>query len=151
MKIRNIYYVLWADVVIRIKRSHPENNDWKHISLFLMSFIFSLNIMILISWLKYFSVIDIPLLHFNLTPIKSINTPISLSIEFLMPCYLINYFLIFYKDKYHNILEHYPETKIKYSVIYVFSIIILFILSSILYGYLTDPLFIQKITGNNQG
>ena len=150
MKIKNIYYIIWVDLLIGSRKNHPEQSEivWKFWQLFLMSLLFSLNFIIIMYWLKYFKIVEIPMIEFSFSPFDSINTPISFCIEFLLPFFLINYYFIFYKDKYKKIIKKYPEPQKAYSFIYGIIVLILWSLTLFIYGYLTDPLFIHKITGN---
>ncbi len=59
------------------------------------------------------------------------------TIEFALPFGLLNYFLIFYNNRYEKITRKYKNVKTRYAPIYSFTVAILAFVTAILYGILT--------------
>jgi len=77
------------------------------------------------------------LIYLDIFPGSVLNKVISFIVEFILPFGVVNYFLIFHKDRYKKIIEKYNDNKIMYARIYSISMIILALVSAILYGILT--------------
>jgi hypothetical protein len=134
----NIYYVIWSDAICSFRRYHPRDKDWKLKVWVNISTMHSLNFWLLIIWLKYFKIYDLPLLNLNIFPGTVLNDVFSFAIEFMGPFGLLNYFLIFYNDRYEKILPRYKnEKETKYALVYSLSMIGLSLFTFCLYGLLT--------------
>jgi hypothetical protein len=134
---RNFYYATWADAINRFKTYNPQRKDWK-ITLFLfMTWINALNLWIILLWLKYFKILTIPLLHFDILPVKSLNQFINFTIEFALPFGIINYFFIFYHERHLRIVEKHSYPNSNLALPYTLIIILGALLSGVLYGILT--------------
>ncbi len=121
---KNLYYNVWSDAINSFRKHHPEITDWKVKVFNLMTFTNALNFWILFFWLQYFGLVRLPKFTFNL-PIGIINDFLMFILIFALPFVIINFFLIFYKDRYKNILEKYPYTDKKYAIKYSFIILAL--------------------------
>jgi len=136
MKFKNIYFLFWVDAIVSYKKRNPEVLNWKRNILFFNSLINGINLWIIFLWLKYFKIIIITEFTIAIFPGETLNRFLHFSIVFIFPFILLNYFFIFYKDRYKKIIAKYPEPKKKYVFIYVISIIWLGVLSAIFYGVL---------------
>jgi hypothetical protein len=135
----NIYYIIWADFIINSRKYHPHEEGWKFTTWFLMSTMHAFNFWIIVMWLKYFKIYDLPLLNLDIFPGTALNDVFSFSIEFMGPFGLLNYLLIFYNNRYEKILPRYKNKKdIKYGLIYSLSMIGLSLFTFCLYGILTS-------------
>lgn len=134
---RNYYYIFWADSIKRIKKFHPKKRDWK-ISLYVLnSWIHALNLYIIFLWLKYFQVFSFKLPDINFFPGDMIDGFLSFALVFATPFFIINYFLIFYKDRYQKIIEKYHVENGNYAMPYSMIIVFGAFISAIIYGILT--------------
>ncbi|MFC0878905.1 hypothetical protein ACE01N_20090 [Saccharicrinis sp. FJH2] len=134
---RNFYYIYWADAIQRIRKHHPKKKDWK-ISLYVFnSWIHALNLFIIFLWLKYFHVLNIALPDINIFPGDMIDGFLSFAIVFATPFFIINYFLIFYKDRYKKIVDKYHIKKGNYAMPYSMVIALGAFISAITYSILT--------------
>jgi hypothetical protein len=134
---RNYYYIYWADSISRIKKFHPQKRDWK-ISLYVLnSWIHELNFFIIFLWLKYFQLFSFRLPDINIFPGNIIDGFLSFTLFFATPFLIINYFLIFYKDKYKKIIEKYHIENGNYAFPYSMIIVLGAFISAILYSILT--------------
>lgn len=131
---KNIYYIIWVDSILRFKKSKPKDKDWK-VKIFLINtWVNALSFWIVTIWLKFFRVYDIPLIHLNVFPGTLLNDFFSFAIEFALPFGVLNYLLFFYRDRYKIILEKYPAPKRKYAYVYSLSIILFALFSAFIYS-----------------
>jgi len=54
---------------------------------------------------KVFDILKIPLLKIDIFPGNLLDSFVAFSIEFALPFGMLNYFLIFHKDRYKKIVE----------------------------------------------
>lgn len=137
IKIKNIYYYLWADAIQRFRHHNPDRTDWKFAVYSFITFIHALNFWVIILWLKYFKLLILPIIEINIFLGTMLNGLISFLVTFASPFIVANYFLIFNNNRYEKILKKYPLGKTNYSIIYTFSVAILALISGFLYGFLT--------------
>jgi hypothetical protein len=104
----NLYYKIWADAIIKL-RSQPKNfGIWKFYSMAFMSMGMALNLVFILFILAEIKITDkIFIIPINIFPGTKIDAFISFFISYLLPFLAINYFFIFYKDKYKNFLPRY--------------------------------------------
>ena len=115
---KNIYYLIWSDSILSYKRFHPEKAEWKIAIFLLNTWINALNWWIIFIWLKFFNVIDVSLLNLDFFPGSMLDKLIAFTIIFALPFGILNYFLVFYKDRYKRIIEKYPNPPKKCAFFY---------------------------------
>ena len=130
---RNPYYLIWVDTLINGKKYY--RNEWKVISFFLITFSNAMNVFTIYLWLKYFDVVSY-LIKIDIFPGTILNNAAGFFIQFAVPFFLINYFLIFYNDRYKKLIGKYPSSNGKLAVIYMLSSIWIGVISTIIYGIL---------------
>jgi len=134
---KNIYYIYWVDSIIRSKKNNPNDNHWIRSLLILNSAIFAFNLSIILLWLKYFNVDGIySFIHIDVFPGSFLNGCLSYFIQYIAPFYLLNYYLIFYRNRYKRLLEKYNAPKYNYAGIYSLVVLALLLISVIFYGLL---------------
>jgi hypothetical protein len=74
------------------------------------------------------------MVSFRLFPGNLLNDFFSFVIEFAIPFGIINYFLIFYRDRYKKILERYSAPKRKYAFIYSITVTLFALFSAFVYN-----------------
>ncbi len=129
--------MVWSDAILSFRKHHPDKNNWKITLFIFITWMNALNVWILVLWLKYFRVFNMPKFSINIFPGKLLDSFIVFAIEFALPIAILNYFLIFHNNKYKIIIKKYGEIKIKYAQIYSYSMIFGAFISAILYGILT--------------
>ncbi len=134
---RNIYYLIWVDSIQSIRKHHPQKKDWKTAIFIFVTWMNALNFWIIFIWMKYFG-INIPLIELDLFSWDMIDSLSSFIIEFALPIGLLNYILIFYKNRYEKILDRYKNLRARYGSIYSISMILGAYISGVLYGILTN-------------
>lgn len=133
----SLYYLIWSDAISSIKKNHPQKKTWKIEIYIFISWINSINLWILYIWLKFFNLIQIPLPKIDIFPGYVLDSFISFTLIFAFPFLILNYFLLFHKNRYEMILEKYPIKKYRYGSIYTITIILTGFASAILYGILS--------------
>ena len=108
---KNTYYAWWADSIIRIRYYNPKMKDWKKRVFALNTILNASNYWVILVWLKYLNIIDIPILNINIFPGDVIDKVVSSIINFGTPFIVLNYFLVFYKKRYEKIVEQYQDRK----------------------------------------
>lgn len=103
-----LYYRIWVDAIKRAK-SRPENKEnWPLGTMVFMSLSMTLNLLLIMTILqkhilnKYFYRIEL-----NFLP-KYVSNVVSFTALFILPCILLNYFLIFYRRRYEKLIKKYP-------------------------------------------
>lgn len=133
---KNFYYLIWADSILSIKKYHPKKIDWKITVFILNTWINALSLWIILIWSKYLKILIIPRFHIDIFPGTLIDSFLAFTIEFALPFGILNYFLIFYKDRYKRIIEKYPSPPEKIAFIYSSLVALAAFVSAILYGTL---------------
>jgi hypothetical protein len=117
LRMRKLYYNIWADAIKSFRKHHPDSSDWKIKIFNLMTFTNALNFWVVFYWLQYFDLVHLPVYNLNL-PIGKLNDFIMFILTFASPFVIINYFLIYYSDRYKVILTKYPTSEKKYALTY---------------------------------
>lgn len=101
----NFYYRLWSELFYIIKTKNGYEN-WKSIAMTLMTVPMSLNLLIIsIVFQKYILGINIYRIDMDFLPPK-INGFVNFFCLYILPNLIINYFLIFYRDRFKKILTN---------------------------------------------
>jgi|SRR5690554_1333565 len=132
---RGLYYKIWADAIKRYWKNHPKQ-PWKLNVFIIMTWVHALNAFILILWLVFFKILPVPVLELDFFPGNLIDAFLSFAVTFLPPFILVNYFLVFYKNRYKKIVIRYKDFKYNLAMIYSLSIVIGAFVSAVLYGLL---------------
>jgi len=132
---KNIYYNFWVKVIINAKKNKSEGEVWKFPLFVVITAINSLNLFVLNLCLRILN-IDIfsRMNFFNITPGTIMNNVMIFILEYSLPFILLNYFLIFYKNRYVILIEKYPPDNSKFPVIYVIISIVSCFVSLICYS-----------------
>lgn len=132
---QNIYYYIWVDAINYERKKNGEFRNWKIYTLIPISILQGVNLATLIILLTVLNIkIDI-IIDFDIFPGYMLDSFLSGIISFQLPFYIINYILIFRKNRYEVLLKKYKDNNGKSYFIYFGLSIGLFIL----------PLFIWKI------
>jgi 1-acyl-sn-glycerol-3-phosphate acyltransferase len=130
--------MLWADAIIKFRKSNPENSNWKLGVYLSITSINALNLWIVFLWLKYFDIYIIPSLNIDIFPGTNLNNLVDFVIRFASPFILLNYFLIFYNNRYEKIISKYNQEEKKYAGNYCMIVLFLSAVSMALYVALTQ-------------
>lgn len=128
----SLYYRIWVDLIKRAKIQPGNREKWPIGAMIFMSIAMTSNFTLIMTILQkqllgfYFYYLELTFLP------NYAATLISFIILFFLPWVLINYFLIFYRQKYKSLLKKYPSKEgrlfLTYFLISMFSPIVLIIL-----------------------
>lgn len=135
----NLYYMVWGDAIQSFRKHHP-NKNWRTPLFIFITWMHALNAWTLVLWLKYFNIFNVPNFNIDIFPGKLLNSFTVFTVEFALPFAILNYFLIFHKNRYERIIKKYEDIKKRYAQIYSYSIIFGAFASAILYGILMQSI-----------
>lgn len=130
---RNIYFAIWADAIINIRKNPNNKTDWKVLSILLMTIINTLNLAVVLMLLSYFFGVNVIWIKVTLFRLESMNSFISFIFQFALPFIVLNYFLIFFKGKYKLLIDEYPNRNGRLFAAYLLGSIGLFVVSVVSY------------------
>jgi hypothetical protein len=102
-----LYYLIWTDFLVGRAKNRPDMDNWKFQVFVIMTWLNSMNLWTLFAFLKSLG-IGTFLLQLSFMEGTRVNSAIAFFIQFALVFCLINYFLIFYKDRYKKIIKEYP-------------------------------------------
>jgi hypothetical protein len=132
---KNIYYLIWVDIITSARKHHPERTDWKYSLFVLITMCNALNLFTIDALLNLFG-IETFLIKIDIFPLPMLNSFAAFVIQYASIFILLNYFLIFRKERYKSLIEKYPHKKGKPALIYTLCSIWIGFASMILYGAL---------------
>ncbi len=133
---KNIYYSVWVDAIINIERNPKHKKDWKFISMVYMTLLNALNLGVVLMLLAYIFNLRVIWVRFTILPGTMLNSFASFIIQFAIPFILLNYAMIFYRNRYKGLIQRYSDKKGKLFATYLLSSIGLFIVCVIAYIWL---------------
>lgn len=137
---KSLFYRIWIDAIVNIKKNPQHKNDWKFYSMFIMTMLIAINMMTILMWIGYWgfntSLFRIKLFKIDLFHGTMLDSFVMFLIQFALPSFLFNYFSIFYKGKYKKLIVKYSDRKGRVLVVYVFGTIGLFIVPVLFYWWL---------------
>jgi hypothetical protein len=105
---RNLYYLVWVGAITNFKKYNPQK-EWKNHLFFLVSFIMSLNLATINLWLKFFDITFITSLQIDFFEGTKLNDFIEYFATYCLPFAILNFFLIFYNNRYEKLIKRYPD------------------------------------------
>lgn len=113
------YYKIWIDCIIRMKSIPTNTTDWKYKCMIFMSMAMSGNlIIIMVALMKYVFHDDFYIIYIDIFPGENLDYFLDFFILYLGPIMIINYLLIFFNNRYKNLLVRYPYYNGKLFAIY---------------------------------
>lgn len=115
-----IYYKIWTDLIIRMKTLPQNKNNWKLYSFIFMSMAMSINLLVLISVIQR-HILGLYFYNFNVDffPGVKLNAALKYLVLFLSPVAFLNYYFIFYKNKYQKLLKIHKSSNGKLAASYL--------------------------------
>jgi hypothetical protein len=120
-----LYNRIWVDCIIRAKQQPANKHNWQSGTMLSMTMAMTFNFVLLMTILEkfifriYFYKID-----FSFLPVR-VNNVLGFLFLFILPCWLINYLLIFRNRRYEKLVKKYPYYKGKLFITYfVFSMML---------------------------
>jgi hypothetical protein len=131
----NLYYTYWVDAIVSINTKNPNRKDWKYTLFIYTTLCNALNVWVVMLWLKFFNIfffrVEIDILSGSI-----LGNAIGFIIYFASPFIILNYLLIFYKDRYKKLLDKYTHRNGKFAMGYIFYSILLGSISAVIYGFI---------------
>lgn len=108
----NLYYIIWADAILFEKSKRGKDINWKTITLIAISLLRGLNLFVLLFLLRWLSHGQMPiLLPMNIFNMSALNSACAIVLIFLVPFVILNYLLVYYNNRYLEIINKYPYRK----------------------------------------
>jgi hypothetical protein len=130
---KNIYYSIWVDAIVNIEKNPNHKKDWKFFSMVYMTLLNALNMGVVLMLLAYIFKFKVIWVSFTILPGTMLNSFAAFIVQFAIPLILLNYGLIFYKNRYRELIQRHSDRKGKLFALYLFSSIGLFITCVICY------------------
>lgn len=107
-----MYYKIWVDVIVFEKSKRGKDINWKTISLISVSILQGLNLLVLLYLVRRLTHHKMPvLLPISIFNMYLLNDFVSIILTFFVPFVILNYLLIFYNERYVELLKRYPDHK----------------------------------------
>ncbi len=135
--IKRIYYKIWIDAIkAAVKTNKDDQISWKSILLIIFSVSQGFNLLMIFFLIKILLNLNLEIfIHFDLFPGKMLDGFLSAFITLFLPFLLLNFFLVFYKDKYKTLMNEFNGFRMKEGLVfmlYFFASMLLFILPVII-------------------
>lgn len=119
-KLLDLYYIIWVDTIVKFKSIPINKDDWKYKSLMLVSVAMGMQFFLILMLFEIFVVrIDFYNLNLDIFPGDRLDGMLNGTILFFIPFFILNYFLIFWRNRYKKLIEKYEYKNGKYSMIYL--------------------------------
>lgn len=118
-----------------IKKNPEHKNDWRYYSMFLMTTLISLNLLTLVMLLGIFKV-KVFFFATEVLPGTILDSFVSGLIQFVLPSFILNYILVFHREKYKKVLVKYNDRKGRIFLPYLFISVGAFIILVLFYWLL---------------
>lgn len=130
-----LFYKIWAEAFTREEKLRGKKDSKLYAFLFI-TFCQVLNIFSILLYLKILFDVHINLFYtFQFLPGKILNGMLSGIVTLVLPCFLLNYFLVFRAENYKRIMERYSNNNFRHYLAYVIFSIAIFLIP-ILIGFI---------------
>lgn len=114
----NLYYRIWSDCIKRARLQSTNKESWQVGTMIFMTLAMSANFILIMTILEKF-VFQTYFYKINFAFLSTrINNLLAYIFLFILPCIIINYFLIFRNKRYERILHNYKYYNGKLFLIY---------------------------------
>ena len=104
------YYKLWVDAITSQKAKKDSEVNWKAYTIIPISILMGLNLLTLLYWLNKLTHHELPILMTaGIFHLRLINIFISVIIMFFVPFLIFNYLMIFYNNRYEELIKIYDD------------------------------------------
>ncbi len=123
-----IFYKIWVDAIIYEQTTFKKRN-LKFYTLIPITVAQGVNLFTLLIWLSYFFDINFDyLIKIDLFPGNKLDHALSSGLTYWLPIIIINYFLIFWKDRYKYLIKKYEYKNGRLYKFYLFFSVGIFII-----------------------
>lgn len=131
------YYQMWSDGIYSLqkkKEKDPTMMPWKVGCLTIVSFANCFNLITILFWLKQADFLTGVFIDVHVSEITAVNSFLSFSV-WLLPFYILNYFIFIFNSKYEKIMREYqPRNEKGMAMILYFIISFTLLLAPIFIG-----------------
>ena len=127
----NIYYKLWVDVIANDKGYKNNEDGWKSVVFWLITTANVLNVMFVYMWLNYYQLYKLKHIFNASSNLVSISL-VEIFIIYYLPIVVINYFLIFHKDRYKKLIIKYYHYNGKLALYYGLGSLAVIVISAVI-------------------
>lgn len=125
---------MWSDVVLTARKNGNFTDKWKDFN-YILPIFQGMNLLGILLTLKIiFNINLIPLFRIDIFPSKMLNGALTGIAVFMLPFYLLNYFLIIRNDRYEAIISNYKSYNGKILFYYIVISILSFFVPIIIYN-----------------
>ena len=128
----NLYYQIWVDAIVYEKTKHGSMRNWKLFTIIPISVLQGINILTLFLLFNALNLKIKIFLDFDLFPGEMLDSFISGFITLFLPFLILNYLVIFRKERYTQLIKKYTYRKGKLYLIYFLLTIGIFIIPIII-------------------
>ncbi len=134
-----LYYKTWVDCILKARAQAQNKKDWKVYTMIFMSMTMALNLVLILFILHDLRIVKgIFKIPIDIFPGTRIDAFFSFFFSYFLPFLLLNYFLIFHKDRYQILIKKYPYQNGKLFIKYFLGSLCIFL------GYILIAVLIAK-------
>ena len=117
----NVYYRIWVDCIIKARSMPANKNNWKLFTMVFMTITMSINFASLMS--SFQIILGTYFYHFEVDffPGTKLDALVSGLVLFVLPNFLLNYYLILRNNRYEKLINKYKSYNGKLFFNYFFS------------------------------
>lgn len=107
----NTYYRIWVDAITAERSKKGEQGSWKAFTIIPISILQGINLLTLIFLIRIITHGGVPVvLSLNIFRERALNTFLAGALTFFVPFVILNYLLIFYNQRYNDLLRIYRDS-----------------------------------------
>lgn len=107
----NLYYRIWVDAIKHGQNKRNRESGWKTMLMVIMCILQGLNLLVLLYVLRWVSGGRMPIvLPWGLFHNRGYNVMLSMILTFFVPFLILNYLLIYYNNRYQQLVAIYPDS-----------------------------------------
>ncbi|KAF0201207.1 MAG: hypothetical protein FD170_2815 [Bacteroidetes bacterium] len=127
---KNLYFELWVDAIVNAKDYKMNAPGWKSSTLWLLTTANALNVMLVLLWLDFFKIYKHNF-FFNFHSDSFAVGLLEIFFNVFAPIGIINYFLIFFRDRYKRLMSRHTHYNGKLALYYSLTSIFLIVVTVI--------------------
>jgi len=151
----NIYYKIWIDCILRLRSQKQNKETWMEWSMIIMTIAMTVNLLFFMTLFERhvlgFSFYEFHISSPNIvSDVERVNDVLNILVLFVLPCFVVNFLLIFRKKKLKKLIRKYKypcyngKLVLTYVSISLFLPIVLLFIGIIIYQDVTFWDFFRK-------
>ena len=108
----NIYYKIWVDCILRLRSQEQNKDTWKEKSMLMMTIAMTVNFMFFMTIFER-HILGYSFYEFHISSpnivsdVKRVNDVLNILVLFVLPCFVVNFLLIFRKKRLKKLIRKY--------------------------------------------